>query len=134
MDIIQYDSKKLIDFYIKNGLEFDENKDYFGTNIKSFAILQDGKVIVAISISTYKNKNFIEAIAVDEKYRHSGYGKIMLEKVILEINTPIYAISKIDAFFLNNGFVYSDEDLIDKECKACKEYNITCFPKVVILK
>ena len=58
----------------------------------------------------------------------------MLEKVILEINTPIYAISKIYGFFLNNGFVYDDEDLIDRECKACKEYNITYFPKVVILK
>ena len=100
MDIIQYDSKKIIDFYIKNGLEFDENKDYFGTNVKSFAILKNGKIIVAISISTYKNKNFIEAIAVDEKYRHSEYGKTMLEKVILEINTPIYANSKIDVFFL----------------------------------
>ena len=31
-------------------------------------------------------------------------------------------------------FVYADEALIDKECKTCIEYNITCFPKVVILK
>ncbi len=37
-------------------------------------------------------------------------------------------------FYLKNGFVYDDADLIDKECKTCEEYNITCFPRVVVYK
>lgn len=34
MEFINYDSNKLIEFYIKNGIEFDENKGYFGDSIK----------------------------------------------------------------------------------------------------
>lgn len=69
MEIIEFDNEMLIEFYIKNGLEFDNTKGYFGNNVKSFALVQDNKVIGAVSISKYKNKNFIEALAVDIKYR-----------------------------------------------------------------
>lgn len=37
-------------------------------------------------------------------------------------------------FYIENGFVYDNADLIDKECKTCEEYNVTCFPKVVVYK
>ena len=66
MEFIVYDSNDLIKFYKNNGLEFDENKGYFGKNVKSYVILEKGKIIGALSISKYKNKNFIEAIDVDK--------------------------------------------------------------------
>ena len=134
MNIIEFNSNNLINFYIENGLEFDTNKGYFGENVKSFTILENKKVIGALSISKYKSKNFIEAIAVDEKYRHQGYGKKLLDKALKELSKPIYAISKVDEFYLKNGFLYDNADLIDKGCKTCKEYNVTCFPKVVVFK
>ncbi len=134
MEFIKYDDKMLIEFYIKNGLEFDNTKGYFGNDVKSFAIVKDNKVVGAVSISKYKNKNFIEALAVDNKYRNKGIGKRLLYKAIEELSTPVYTISKLDEFYLKNGFVYDNTDLIDKECKTCEEYNITCFPKVVVYK
>lgn len=60
--------------------------------------------------------------------------KSLIEKAIGELEKPVYIISKVDEFYLKNGFVYSNEELIDKECKACNEYNITCFPKVVVYR
>ena len=75
MEIIEYDNKTLINFYAENGLEFSEIKGYYGTNIKSFALLKNNKIIGACSISIYKGKSFIEAIAIDKKYRNKGYGK-----------------------------------------------------------
>lgn len=134
MEFFEYDNKVLIEFYIKNGLEFDNTRGYFGDAVKSFVILKDNKVIGAVSISKYKNKNFIEALAVDNKYRNKGIGKRLLYKAIKELSTPVYTISKLDEFYLKNGFVYDDADLIDKECKTCEEYNITCFPRVVVYK
>ena len=130
--ITQYDSNLLIDFYIKNGLEFDENKSYFGETIKSYALL-DGKTIIgAVSFSKYKDVNYIEAIAVDESYRKQGYGKVLLDKVISELGMPVYVISKEDKYFLDYGFKYDDTDLIDDRCKMCDKYNVSCFPKVMI--
>lgn len=134
MKFDKYNNESLINFYIKNGLEFDENKKYFGTNIRTFALIENEKIIGAVSISIYKCKSFIEALAVDKKYRNKGYGKLLVEKAIEKLKKPVYTISKVDEFYLKNGFVYSNEDLIDKECKTCSEYNITCFPKVVVYK
>ncbi len=134
MEIVKYDNQTLIKFYSKNGLEFDENKGYFGIDVKSFALIKDNNIIGAISFSIYKDKNFIEAIAIDKEYRNKGYGKLLLEKVIEKLERPIYVISKVRYFFEKNGFVLDHTDLIDKECKKCKEYNITCFPEVLVYK
>ena len=43
MKFIKYDNKKLINFYVENGLEFDEYKGYFGTDVKSFVLLENKK-------------------------------------------------------------------------------------------
>ena len=134
MKFVKYDNISLINFYRLNGLEFDENKGYFGINVTSFALLENEKIIGAVSISFYKEKSFIEALAVDKKYRNSGYGKLLIEKAIEKLEKPVYTISKIDKFYLKNGFVYDDVDLIDKACKTFDEYNVTCFPRVVAYK
>lgn len=62
MKLVKYDNNLLINFYNSNGLEFDENKNYFGKDIRSFAIKEKGKIIGAVSISKYKNKSYIEAL------------------------------------------------------------------------
>ena len=118
MDFIEYNSEKLIEFYKENGLEFDENKGYFGKNTKSF-ILKENNII-------------IEALAVDKLYRNKNYGRALLEKAINELEKPIYVISKIDKFYLKNKFKYDNTDLIGKECKECKMYNKNCFPRVLV--
>lgn len=128
----EYDNNKLIDFYVKNELEFDEEKGYFRENVKSLVILENNKIIGAVSISVYKGKSFIEALAVDKKYRGKGYGKLLIKKAIDMLDGDIYVISKVHDFYLKNGFKYSDADLLGKGCKTCQEYNVTCFPKVMI--
>lgn len=133
-EFVQYDNNKLIKFYVENGLEFDANKGYFGSDVKSLAIIADGDIVGAISFSIYKNRNFIEALAVNKKYRNRGYGKKFIKKAIEIINDDIYIISKADKFYLKNGFIYSGEDLLGDECKTCEEYNVTCFPKVMMYK
>lgn len=134
MKLVDYDNRNAINFYIENGLEFDENKDFFGNNVKSFAIIENEKIIGAFSISIYKNKSFIEALAIDIEYRKKKYGKLLVKEAIKRLKKPIYTISKADEFYLKNGFIYDNEDLIDKECKTCDKYNISCFPKVVVYK
>ena len=93
---------------------------------------ENGKIIGAVSVSIYKNKSFIESLAVDKEYRSKGHGKLLLDRAIKELKRPVYTISKTDKFYLKNGFVYDNNDLIDEECKNCDKYNVTCFPKVVV--
>lgn len=134
MNFIEYDNTSLIEFYKENGLEFNEDRSYFGDDVKSFVILKNKEIIGAVSISNYKQKSFIDALAVKKVYRKKGYGKLLLEKAIQELRKPIYIISKSNEFFLKNGFTYNNENLIDAGCKTCEEYEVTCFPKVMIYK
>lgn len=100
MKFINYDNNKLLDFYNENGLEFDESKGYFGKNIKSQVLIENKEIIGAVSVSIYKNKNFIEALAVNSKYRNRGYGKILLAKALEMLEKPVYTISKMDLFLM----------------------------------
>lgn len=134
MKIEEYDNTKIIDFYIQNNIEFNDNQNYFGQSVKSYVIKENDLVIGAISTSIYKNVNYIEAIAITKDKRQKGYGKMLLDFIVNKMDKPIYTISKKDDFYLKNNFVYDNLDLIGKECKICKNYNKTCFPKVMVYK
>ena len=134
MKVTKYDSNLLIDFYKENEIEFSEDNGYCGEDIKSYALLEDDKIIGAISFSVYRGVNYIEVLAVDKEYRKKGYGTMLLDKVINELERPIYIISKNNNYFLNYGFTYDDKDLINDECKACSLHGVTCFPKVMVFK
>ena len=60
------------------------------------AIIENNKVIGAISVSIYK-KSFIEALAISKEYRHKGYDKILLEKALQALHIPIITMLKISA-------------------------------------
>ena len=136
MEIIEYDSEKLIRFYEDNNIEINEEHGYYGTNLKSFAIIEKENIVGAVTISVYDSKNFIEVIAVNKYSRGNGYGNILLNKGIEQFNGDIYVISKEHDFYLKNGFEFIEglEYMISDNCQACQEYNKTCFPKVMILK
>lgn len=136
MIIKEYDSIKLIDFYSKNGLEISKEHSYLGTNLFSLIIEIDNKVIGAITISKYQNKDFLEAIAIDEKYRRKNLSNILLEEIYKLIDNEIYTISKLDTFYLKNGYIAIEDEfsMITNNCKLCEEYNKTCHPKVMLYK
>lgn len=79
---VEYNNDLLVKFYAENGLEISESKKYFGTDVKSFALLDGEKVAGAISFSKYKNKNYIEAVAVDKSYRKKDVEESYLIKLL----------------------------------------------------
>ncbi len=56
MKFDKYDNDSLINFYIENGLEFDERKKYFGNNIRSFALLENENIIEQYLFQYIKEK------------------------------------------------------------------------------
>ena len=84
MLVEKIDSAILIKFYAENDLEIDESHGYFGTNLESFAMIENEIIQGAVTISKYEDKNFLEAIAVDKAMRGKGYGKVLFEKLLEE--------------------------------------------------
>lgn len=136
MEIIEYDSEKLIEFYKNNDIEISEKHGYYGTNLKSFVMIENEEIIGAITMSKYDSKNFLEVIVVNKNSRGKGYGYTLLNKGIYHFDGDIYVISKEHDFYLKNGFEFIEglEYMISDNCQICKEYNKTCFPKVMIFK
>ena len=63
MKFDKYDNDSLINFYIENGLEFDERKKYFGNNIRSFALLENKNKTVSrdnLMIKLWETDNYVE--------------------------------------------------------------------------
>ena len=136
MLIEKVDSKNLINFYSKNSLEIDSEHGYFGTNVESFAIVENEIIKGAVTISKYGKKNILEAIAVDEESRGQGFGKELLKFAVGKIDGSVYTISKEHDFYLKHNFKFAKnmDDMISGNCKVCTEYNKGCFPKVMVLK
>lgn len=136
MFIEEIDSAKLFKFYGGNDLEIDENHGYFGTNVKSYAIVENEIVQGAVTISKYGDKSFLEAIAVNKEMRGQGLGKELLKYAIGKTSGSVYTISKEHGFYLKHNFkfVKNMDDMIDGNCKVCEDYNKICHPKVMVLK
>ena len=126
----------LIKFYADNDLEIDESHGYFGTNLESFAIIENEIIQGAVTISKYEDKNFLEAIAVDKAMRGKGYGKELLKVAVGNIDGSVYTISKEPGFYLKHNFrpVNNMDEMISGNCKVCEEFNKTCHPQVMVLK
>lgn len=135
MELKEYDSNELIEFYSKNGLEISKEHSYLGSELKSFVIMEE-KIIGAITLSKYKNKDFLEAIAIIPEYQKQGISKILLNKAKELTNKELYTISKLDGFYLKNDFEYIEDnyEMISNNCKMCEEYKKNCHPKVMIYK
>lgn len=135
MKLTEYDSYNLINFYSNNGIEISEEHSFLGASLKSFVIIKE-EIIGAITLSKYKNKDFLEAIVVIPKYQKQGISKLLLNKALELTNKELYTISKLDEFYLNNGFKYIEDsyDMITNNCKLCEEYKKTCHPKVMCYK
>lgn len=136
MELKKYESQKLIEFYKNNDIEISEEHGYYGIDLKSFVMIENEEIIGAVTISKYDSKNFLEVIAIRKDCRGKGYGNILLNKGIEQFDGDVYVISKDHNFYLKNGFEFIEdlEHMISDNCKACEEYNKTCFPRVMILK
>ena len=89
MELKEYDSNKLINFYYDNGLEISEEHSFLGNSLKSFVIAEP-EIIGAITLSKYKNKDFLEAIVVIPKYQKQGISKILLNKALQLTKNELY--------------------------------------------
>ena len=130
--IQEYNSEELIEFYSSNGLEIDHEHSYLGTDLKSLALLENNKVIAAITLSKYKNQNFLEAIAVLPEYRGQGLSNKLFKEITKDIKGTLYTISKNDDYYIKKKWQpITNEEMISDNCKTCNEYKITCYPTVM---
>lgn len=133
------DYPSLVEFFIKNDLEFDEGEGEETNYIAAYEITHGGDLVAAIALSLTEEQYVISGIAVDPIYRKMKLGKMLLNKAITKVKElggeEIVLVARAPGFFKKFGFVnVSKEEEPDFfSCVGCPQNGVKCFPEVLKL-
>ncbi len=132
----EYD--RLVDFFVKNQLEFDGDEEVDTDIIKCYKVTdRDDRLIGAAVLAFREEKYIIDGIAVELEYRKEKIGEEMLKQVLEEVKglggDSLYLVARAPGFFRKNGFSAIDPDDAPNffECKYCPQYMVSCNPEVM---
>ena len=133
--------ERLVQFFVKQGLEYDEDEKDFSNVIHAWKITQTGDYLVAGCVLAQREGRYIiDGIAVDKPMRKTGIGKILVDKVISEVKErggdSIYLVARAPGFFKKLGFTVINPTEAPNffECKQCPQYRVSCHPEVMKLE
>lgn len=134
----EYD--RLVNFFIKNELEFDSDEDVDTDIVKCYKVTTGVDLLIgAVVLAKREDRFIIDGIAVDPKYRKHKIGKIMLNKAIEVVKkmggNELYLVARAPEFFGKNGFITVDPEGAPNffECKQCPQYGVSCHPEIMKL-
>lgn len=133
--------ERLVKFFVDNELEFDGDEEVDTDIIECFKVVDhEDNLAGAAVLAKREGQYIIDGIAVDEKYRKTGIGELLLDKVEKEVKNlggdSISLVARAPEFFRKNDFKTVDPDTAPNffECKQCPQYKKTCFPEVMKLE
>ena len=137
------DETPLIDFYIKNGLEYSDSDEISTDLVKCWkaeevkAETQNVRLVGGCTLARREGRYICDGIATDPSIRGSGVGKRLLMKMLDEVRNlggdSIYLVARAPGFFTKLGFmsIRREEAPTFFECFSCPQYGKTCYPEVM---
>lgn len=133
------DYDKLVELFIKNGLEFSEDEPVVETDIvKCWKAEQDGRLIGGCVLAKREGHYIIDGIAVGPEYRKEKIGSLLLEEAFGYLESQggksLYLVARAPGFFRTHGFktITREEAPNFFECFSCSQYNKSCYPEVMV--
>ncbi|HKM28866.1 MAG TPA: GNAT family N-acetyltransferase [Anaerovoracaceae bacterium] len=136
------DYEGLVDFFIANDLEFNED-DKVDTDIVGCWKIVHGEeehLVGAIVLGKRLGAFIVDGIAVDPIYRKMDVGTILLNKAIEEAKkmgaTELNLVARAPEFFRKKGFktVTFEEAPYFFDCETCPQRGTKCHPEVMKLQ
>lgn len=137
-----YDYKKLVDFFIKQELEFDKDDISDDDVLKSYTAFMNDELIGAVVLAKRDGEFIIDGIAVKDEYRKMGLGELLLTsaeneaRVLNKIGDNkdplfMYLVARAPNFFKKNKYLNTDESPDFFECRTCPQFKNNCFPEIL---
>ena len=130
--------ERLIQFFIDNGLEFDEGEEDFSDMIQCWKVTQEGDYLIAACMLVKREGNFvIEGIAVDPVFRKCGLGKILIRKALDEVKArggeELLLMARKPEFYKKLNFTVVKPEAAPPifDCLGCPQYGKDCFPEIM---
>lgn len=133
------DYEKLVQFFVKNELEFDGDEEVDTDIVKCYEVVHGAEdaLVGAAVLAKREGRYIIDGIAVDPIYRKMKVGNVLLKKVISEVKAlggeALFLVARAPGFFRANGFETIDPENAPNffECKYCPQYQVSCHPEVM---
>ena len=95
------------------------------------ACKEKSSIIGIIGLETHGNYGLLRSLAVKDKYRNKGYGKVLvdeLEKLAQKkkVNNLYLITNTAEHFFKNLGYVKISRKLVCEEIKKTQEFSSIC--------
>ncbi|MDD6919646.1 MAG: GNAT family N-acetyltransferase [Eubacteriales bacterium] len=140
----------LNNFFEINGLEISEDEPVVTNVIKAWRVdnrdivensgdVSDSSLVAGICLAFREGAYIIDGIAVDESLRGKKVGEYLLNLAIDEVKkrggNEIFLVARSPGFFFKQGFeeIGQEGAPLFYECAGCEQYNVTCFPKIMVL-
>lgn len=132
----------LMAFFEANHLEVDAEEVVPTDVIRCWKITpkDSDRLIGAVALAQRQGEYIIDGIAVDEKYRKTNLGKLLLDEAISVVKARdgkrIYLVARAPGFFRKSGFgtIPRDEAPNFFECLTCPQYGVDCHPEVMLME
>ena len=133
------EDERLVQFGIKQGLEYDEDeiRDYSDI-VGAWKITQPGDFLIGGCMLAKEEGHFvIKAVAVDPVLRKFGLGRILVKKAMEKARElgaeEVILIGRAPEFYrkLNFETVEPEDSPLEFECLECPQYRVSCFPEIM---
>lgn len=133
------DYRKLVPLFIKAGLEIHEEDPTPEGLVTCFEMLDEetGELIGASGLVYDNDLYIVRCIAVDEKYRGNGYGRVLVEIVLEELEKlqakEAWLTGKIPKFYEKFGFEVVDRSVAPRisNCQECPQFHNGCESEIM---
>lgn len=110
-----------------------------GTHLQNFLCMMNKEEIIAVGgFEIYDEIALLRSLAVTEAKRNEGFGQIIYSALIDHAKTKniktIYLLTETaEKFFLKNGFLKVERNIIPETIKNTYEYKKLCAESAIVL-
>jgi amino-acid N-acetyltransferase len=108
-------------------------------HIHNFVFIKDGPVFIGCAaLEIYGDLALLRSVAVHEKYRSQGIGKVLVNEILRfgnshQIKKFYLLTTKAEAFFKNLGFEVIDRNAAPKRIQETIEFSSICPESSVLM-
>ena len=132
------DYEKLVEMFIRNGLEFSIEEPLPTDLVQCWKAEDEAGTLIGGCVLALRGGEYIiDGIAAEPEYRRKKLGGELLDLALREARrrgaAKVYLVAKAPGFFRKHGFGTIEPEQVPGlfDCPSCPQYRKSCYPEVM---